>query len=309
MSQYSDSAFTEDTNSSWFKAFNYITAKSSVLDIGCSSGHFGEVLIDRKKCIVDGVELDKNDFETAKKKLRNVYRLNIETDDLSAIEQKYDYIYLGDVIEHLVHPIESLTRIKGLLKPTGKLVFSIPNMSHISVRLMLLKGDLIYGKTGLLDVTHLHFYTHNEVQRVFSGAGYVISELDPVLIDYPEELVAKELGFVGLEVTDKFMGFARKTEASVYQFVGYAQPQSNKTPKNKTLGIVSPVDKFQLYLNETKKYYEGLLHSNTQHIDKLELLTKDLSDELDQTKHKLEKSISNRTRKLLKKVRKPSRNT
>jgi 2-polyprenyl-3-methyl-5-hydroxy-6-metoxy-1,4-benzoquinol methylase len=269
MSQYSDSHFSEDPNSSWYKVYSFIKAGSLVLDVGCSSGNFGKVLIDEKSCIVDGIELDDSDYKMAKTKLRNVYKLNIETDDISFIKDKYDYIYFGDVIEHLVYPAKSLDRIKALLKPRGSVVFSIPNMSHISVRLMLLAGEFNYGQTGLLDDTHLHFYTFSKVSRVFSEAGYTISKLDPVLIDYPEELIQKELSKVGLKPTKEFIDFMSKTEASVYQFVGMAV--SSKSSKNlDKLDVVSPADLFQKYLDETKNYYESTLESQAKHIAKLE---------------------------------------
>ena len=76
----------------------------------------------------------------------------------------------------------------------GKLLFSIPNMGHISVRLYLLRGELDYGETGLLDKTHLHFYTLEEVQRVFAEAQLEIDHLDFVDKDYPKSLIKKELG-------------------------------------------------------------------------------------------------------------------
>ena len=258
------------------------------------------MLISKKDCIVDGVEPDSGDFKEAKRRLRNVYQLNIETDDLTPINDRYDYVYFGDVIEHLVHPVESLKRVTDLLKPTGKLVFSIPNMSHISVRLMLLNGDLIYGRTGLLDVTHLHFYTHQEVQRVFSEAGYVITDLNPVLIDYPSELMSKELERAGLSVTDEFINIAAKTEASVYQFVGMAEPAGKKKLKSSQLSLVSPVDKFQIYLNETKKYYEDIVKADKAHIAKQDKLLHDLTSRLDETNEKLHEALHHPLRNLAK---------
>ena len=272
---------------------------AKVLDIGCSSGTFGEVLIQRKQCVVDGVELDKGDFEQAKKRLRNVYQLNVETDDLSDIDEKYDFIYFGDVIEHLVHPSESLARVRSLLKPNGKIVFSIPNMSHISVRLMLLRGELQYGQTGLLDVTHLHFYTYEEVQRVFANAGFEISKLDPVVIDYPRELLDQELERVGLTVTQKFIDFAAKTEASVYQFVGTAEPLNGRSKKNRQLEIVSPVDKFQVYLNKTKEHYEAIIDADKKHIAKQEMALRDSNAQIAKLESQLEKSLKNRISRLV----------
>src|SRR6185437_1634404 len=190
MSNYTNSFFSEENhNTSWYKVFHLIKDKSSVLDVGCSSGNFGHELIKRKGCVVDGIELDTGDAKIAAKKLRNVWVLNIEFDDISKIKKRaYDYVYFGDVIEHLVQPIETLKRVKSLLKPDGAVLFSIPNMGHIAVRLDLLEGNFPITETGLLDKTHLHFYTQEEVERVFGEAGYAIKNLDFVKKDYPKAL-------------------------------------------------------------------------------------------------------------------------
>lgn len=263
MSNYSESKFSEDPNSSWYKAFNYIKPGSRVLDIGCSSGTFGRVLIQEKNCVVDGVELDKGDFDEAKKHLRKVYRLNIESDSLELLTDTYDFIYFGDVIEHLVTPGRTLKRIKTLLKPTGKIVFSVPNMAHLSVRLMLLAGDFTRGETGLLDKTHLHFYTFTELQRVFREGGYEIVNMDPVLKDLPRELVNQQLADIGLKNNKATMEFFNSTDASIYQYVGICQPATT-TPKTYKLDTVSPVDLFQTYLDNTIKHYKAVVAHKEQ---------------------------------------------
>jgi methionine biosynthesis protein MetW len=281
MSQYSDSTFSEDPNSSWFKVFNYIKNGSSVLDVGCSSGNFGKVLIERKNCIVDGVETDKSDYTTAKKRLRNVYNLNIETDSLSDMKEKYDYIYFGDVIEHLYYPVETLNRVKSLLALGGQLIFSIPNMAHISVRLMLLQGDFNYGDTGLLDKTHIHFYTVKEVERILNEADYDLVEFNPVLKDQPIKVIEAELAKVGLKLDDKFLKFTRTTGASIYQIVGIARPAGAGIKRAKmALPESSPVDIFQSLLDDTKNYYEQQLKTQAEHIKKLEAYSKETVEQI-----------------------------
>jgi 2-polyprenyl-3-methyl-5-hydroxy-6-metoxy-1,4-benzoquinol methylase len=279
MSNYSDSAYSDDPNSSWKKIFDYIKNNSDVLDVGCSIGTFGKHLSLEKGCVVDGIELDKKDFKEAKGNLNNAYNLNIETDDLSQINKKYDYIYFGDVIEHLVAPSKALEKTSRLLKTNGEVVFSIPNMSHSSVRLMLLSGRFKYGETGLLDKTHLHFYDYEELIRVFSNGGYEIVYFDPVLKDLPNEIIDKELSQVGLKRTATFMNFLRTSEASVYQFVGAARPNA-KTAKNKLtkLDFSSPIDKFQILLDQTKEYYEKQMESQSKHIEKLERYAKEITE-------------------------------
>lgn len=253
MSNYGDSHFTEyGMNTSWYKALNMVPKDSAVLDIGCSSGNFGAELITRKNCIVDGVELDKGDVALARKVLRNVYNLNIETEDLSDIKEKYDIIYLGDVVEHLFYPIATLEKCKQLLKKDGKIIFSIPNMAHISIRLLLLKGDFEYTETGLLDKTHVHFFNLKEINRVFNEAGYSLGELDYVEKDYPATLLKKWCKDAGVTVTKRFLDQAKQIDAAAFQFVGMAHQAKKKKYK---LAQFGPVDFFEDFHNNTVNNY------------------------------------------------------
>lgn len=248
MSNYSDSSFHENnSNTSWYKVFNLVPSKALVLDVGCSSGNFGQELINRKKCVVDGIEIDSADYEEAKKKLRSVYRLDVERDNLDELTEKYDIIYFGDVIEHLVNPVIALKKIKTFLKPKGKILFSIPNMTHIAIRLLLLKGDLEYTETGLLDKTHLHFYGLDEVYKVFSEAGYAIDHMDFVKQGYPDEVVADWLEGLGLSGNKTFYESLKQPEASAFQFVGTAIIADKETKiKRQQFGPIDFVDKYHL---------------------------------------------------------------
>ena len=268
MSNYSDSTYTEGAeNSSWYKVLLSIPEESKVLDIGCSSGNFGKVLIDKKACIVDGVELDKSDFKKAQKNLRKVYNLNIETDSIAAIKDTYDVIYFGDVIEHLVDPVTALQKVKKLLNKNGKIVFSIPNMAHSTIRILMLKGDFEYTETGLLDKTHLHFYNLKEVQRVFAEAGYDVTDLDFVKKDYPDALIKKQLAEHGLKLAPKstFLESLHQPDAAAFQFVGSAKPSAKvKRTKLKQFG---PIDMFESFhmdtVNGLQSEIERLQSENT----------------------------------------------
>ena len=289
MSNYSSSAYRDDQNTSWYKINHLIEDGSTVLDIGCSSGNFGEVLIKNKKCIVDGIELDIDDATEARKKLRNVYVLNIETDSLDELTEKYEYIYFGDVIEHLVDPAKALQRLSPLFKnhKKAKVLFSLPNMSHISVRLMLLNGNFEYGRTGLLDNTHLHFYTLNELNRVFNRAGMEIVHFDPVIKDYPSSILDEELSAVGLKNTKKFTEFVNSTNASVYQLVGYAMYA--EVPAVVELEASSPRDAFSDHLEKTVEHYEHLISETNMHVKKLEAEIRRVNAENVTLKHDLDK--------------------
>jgi 2-polyprenyl-3-methyl-5-hydroxy-6-metoxy-1,4-benzoquinol methylase len=260
VSQYADSSFNEGKpNSSWYKTFQLIPGGSTVLDIGCSSGVFGERLIQEKNCTVDGIEIDSGDIKEARKKLRNVHKLNVELDDLS-IEERYDIIFMGDVIEHFAKPIEALMKLKKLLNSTGSLVFSIPNITHMSVRLMLLRGNIEYGKTGLLDETHLHFYNREEVYRVMNAAGLKITKFDYVERDIPLDIINDELKEIGLVANDAFRQIAQSINGAAYQFIGKAIPSKAIT---EPLPIKSPIDLTEKNVNNLKKKYEKEIQSIT----------------------------------------------
>lgn len=243
MSNYSASKFSGETNTSWHKALSIVPEGSTVLDVGCSSGNFGRELAVRKECIVDGIEIDHNDAKEARSKLRNVWELNVESDDLTVLTGLYDVIYFGDVIEHLVEPVATLKRLKAHLSGSGRIIFSIPNMAHIGVRLELMAGRFAYSETGLLDKTHLHFYDREEIERVFNEAGYSIQEWDFVKKDYPKLVLDKELNEIGLVACDKFYETAKGVDAAAFQFIGTAVPEDR--PKKSSRPDFSPVDHFQ----------------------------------------------------------------
>jgi len=269
MSNYTKSYFDEsNTNHSWYKAYTLIAANSKVLDVGCSSGNFGEVLIKRKNCVVDGIELDKDDVKRAAKKLHRVYRLNVESDSLLRLKDKYDYLYFGDVIEHLFNPLATLKKVKSLLKPNGSIIFSIPNMGHISVRLELLKGNFEYTETGLLDKTHIRFFTLDEVKRVFNESGYAVEKLDYVEKDYPKKLIDQILTKQGLKANNKFYEMAAQPAASAFQFIGEAK--ANTAIKAKPLKQYGPVDHFETFYNDTVDSYKMQLEQKNKLIEELE---------------------------------------
>lgn len=226
MSNYSDSFQINNQNHPWNKAFEIISDGSTILDVGCSSGNFGEALIKYKKCIVDGIEPDAEDAKKAKAKLRYVFNGSIEDAKKTKIKkQKYDYIVFLDVIEHLYKPSEILKDIKSLLGNNGGIVFSIPNMEHISVRLKLFEGKFGYGETGLLDNTHLHFYSKKEIIYLFSKSGYIINKLFFTEAKYSTDLIKAELNKLGItKFNSNLIENLTKPESYIFQYIGLASP-------------------------------------------------------------------------------------
>jgi SAM-dependent methyltransferase len=105
-------------------------------------------------------------------------------------DRKFDLILLQDVLEHLRAPGELLRECLGLLKANGRILVSLPNVANISVRLALLCGRFEYARRGILDETHVRFYTARSARRLLEEAGYEIVERRMTVI--PVELALRQ---------------------------------------------------------------------------------------------------------------------
>lgn len=144
-----------------------VKKNSKVLDIGCASGNIGRILYDFKDCIVDGIELDEVAIDIAKKSgaYRELYNFSITDEDdkifkkIISSNEKYDYIIFGDVLEHLYNPYRAIANATKMLKKNGSILVSVPNVAHIDIIRGLIDGEFNYSDVGLLDSTHIRFFT------------------------------------------------------------------------------------------------------------------------------------------------------
>lgn len=171
-----------DIEESLSKIVNKISDYSIVLDVGCSTGMLGRYLAEKKGCIVDGVDFDKAAIEISQPKYRFTAVKNLETESLTDIfkTEVYDYIVVADVIEHLINPDHLLSELKQLIKPHGTIIFSVPNITHIASGLELLLGYFGYRENGLLDNTHLRFYSKQNLLNKLEAFGHYAWEIDTV---------------------------------------------------------------------------------------------------------------------------------
>lgn len=171
-----------DIEESLSKIVEKISTNSVVLDVGCSSGMLGRYLVMQKECVVDGVDLDGDAINICHPVYRKVAIKNLENDDLlnSFAAESYDYIVVADVIEHLNQPAKLLRQLRILIKPHGTILFSVPNITHIAASLELLAGKFSYAQNGLLDNTHLRFYSYKSLQAKLAESGIYLWELDTV---------------------------------------------------------------------------------------------------------------------------------
>ena len=183
-----DRTIDSESEESLSKIVNKIPEYSIVLDVGCSTGMLGRYLSEKKGCIVDGVDFDSAAVEISRPKYRFTAVKNLESETLTDVfkTEAYDYIVIADVIEHLISPNRLLSELKQLIKPNGTVIFSVPNITHIASSLELLLGNFDYRQNGLLDSTHLHFYSYKNLVATLYNAGLYIWETDVVRKDLGE---------------------------------------------------------------------------------------------------------------------------
>lgn len=156
-----------------------IREDSDVLDLGCASGYFAKELL-QKNCRVWGIDADKGAIAEAKKYCKEVRVVDL--DDFSPRFNrggiKFDYILLLDVLEHLRNPDKLLKSLRRYLKSGGKVIISVPNIAFISLRLSHMMGKFDYQKTGIMDESHVHFYTKKTLIDLITKCGLKIIEFD-----------------------------------------------------------------------------------------------------------------------------------
>ena len=154
--------------------FTGLPAATRVLDVGSGSGAMGAALRAHGVENLSAVEVS----ESARNHVAGIYRrVEASLDPLRG--EQFDLILLLDVLEHMSTPFESFAAIAALLAPGGKMLVSVPNIAHWSVRIPLLFGSFRYTDRGILDRTHLQFFTRSRFIELLSSApGVRIEELN-----------------------------------------------------------------------------------------------------------------------------------
>jgi len=194
---------------------------SCVLECGSSGGHMTQVLA-QKKCGVDCIEIDKTVANLAAPFARNVYLADLEDTNLlkTLKDSSYDFIICGDILEHLRTPVNCLLQLKEKLKPGGKIIASIPNVAHGSVRLKLLKGRFEYENNGLLDRSHLKFFDFYSIVELFNDAKLLIESIDVVRIPLEHPIANIDISGYDKLIVEKIKN--DKT-SDIFQYVICAQ--------------------------------------------------------------------------------------
>jgi 2-polyprenyl-3-methyl-5-hydroxy-6-metoxy-1,4-benzoquinol methylase len=211
-----------NSDSTHAKVVRLVGTDKRVLELGCATGYMSRVFRDRE-CQVVAVEIDPKAAERASAFCERVIVGDLDQIDLAQElgEDRFDVVVAADVLEHLKDPLSTLLTVKGYLRPDGYIVASIPNVAHGSVRLALLGGQFPYSELGLLDRTHLRFYTRETMEKLFEDAGFVIThfERQEQKIDASEVLYDKTAIPVSL-----LEALSQDPKALTYQFIVVVYP-------------------------------------------------------------------------------------
>jgi len=178
-----------------------------VLDIGCGTGGFGVTI----RSVDPGAELwgvepvaEAADIASDRydRVMTGFYPL--DTEDLP--NQAFGAVFMLDVLEHMVEPAEALRAARSLLAPGGVLVASIPNVRHFDVWWPLVRhGRWTYTETGLMDRTHLRWFTRSSIEELFDVTGWTVNSLEGINRTEPVGWKARFLARLGRRTEDMFV--------------------------------------------------------------------------------------------------------
>jgi 2-polyprenyl-3-methyl-5-hydroxy-6-metoxy-1,4-benzoquinol methylase len=188
----------------------------SVLELGAAAGHITRAL-NEQDCRVTAVEYDPAAAVDLKQFAAEVIVGDLNDPSLfDAIPTQFDVVLAGDVLEHLISPQRVLSRAARMLLPGGQVVVSLPHVGHVDVRLSLLQGRFAYKELGLLDATHLRFFTLETVKELVKQSGLVITDLRRVRVAPFGTEQAVDPSSVSPAVLEAAL---QAPEAETYQFV------------------------------------------------------------------------------------------
>ena len=197
-----------------------------VLEIGCASGHFGKYLTQKAGCKVWGVDIDERLVHQAQPYYEKIYTGDIQDKKVFDLLEtmKFDVILCSNILEHLTAFLPVLSRLKDFLEKEGYFVIALPNITHWSIRLKLLMGDFEYTETGILDSTHVRFFTWKTAMEFLKNAGLKIENFS---FDWDNGIpkfngLVSRIPKLGESLLKRFYSFS--PELFGYQFIFKASP-------------------------------------------------------------------------------------
>jgi 2-polyprenyl-3-methyl-5-hydroxy-6-metoxy-1,4-benzoquinol methylase len=169
-------------------------SSSSILELGCGSGATGRLALATGKAgRYVGIELSPTAAREAAKGLTEVLVGDVHSLDLTPLHDQFDALIASEVLEHLMDPWETLSRLAACVRPGGAVFASSPNVAHWRVIRQLLGGRFDYQAEGVFDRTHLRWFTPATFRAMFEDAGFAVDSVAPVAALGPKSAVLNRL--------------------------------------------------------------------------------------------------------------------
>jgi len=230
------------------RIIKYLNPNSTVLELGPATGYLTEYMQKNLNCSVDCVELSPEMAKIAEQYCRYMLVADLDKTDLQEHFEKksYDYIIAADVLEHLKETEKRLTECRSLLKKNGKLIISVPNIAHASVISSLLKGKFEYTDEGLLDRTHLLFFTRKSIIALLEQSGFSVEKIE-ALQKLPEDTEFSD-SLTDLPAEFQNLIFSEK-DSLTYQFVIVCSLNNGNKDYDEEINASSVTDLRRAYIN------------------------------------------------------------
>lgn len=216
LSKKTVNAVMNDKAGPLYQIVSLVPEGSKILDVGAGNGLLSLCFKKIAKNItIDGVEPSKEAHQLAKSHYRKMYNGYLQDFWTVIKQEKYDYIVLADVIEHVVDPEEFLKNIFSKIGKSTKVILSTPNVAFASVRLALLNGRFDYVDSGLLERTHLRFFTVDTLKSLVINCNVGTEKVIHLQRKFDHTEIPTPLSKDKIEL----IRMTKDDYASVYQFL------------------------------------------------------------------------------------------
>jgi O-antigen biosynthesis protein len=231
---------------------------SKVLELGSATGYLTRYMQENLSCQVTCIEIDAESAEKCKPFSKRVIVADLDQNEwIHQIDEKFDFITSLDVLEHLRNPDKVLKALTTFLKEDGKIITSVPNLAHNSIVINLLKGKFEYKNTGLLDNTHIHFFTKKSLYELFHNNSFY-STANEYCIKIPTQ-TEFNVSYWGSIIKAPFLPL--RAEGSIYQYLNVWEFQKEEIISRKSQKILKKTSLLKLYIRDL---YVGLARAITK---------------------------------------------
>ena len=250
-----------------------IKPNSSILEFGCASGRMTRHLKETLDCDVYIVEIDQDGYDKAMCYAKNGLLGDIEDFAWENAFQgvRFDYVVFADVLEHLVNPLDVLRRVVKYLSEDGIILVSIPNIAHDSVIVDLINNRFKYRELGILDNTHLRFFTRESLRELFMEANLSIVSEEAIYKD----ITMTEFGNSYRDIPFNLrLAMQNRSFKQIYQFVYQVKVKNEDDNQNTVTNLIERFndETFRCYIDTGNGYNETQVISRGIKCGKNEIL-------------------------------------